>query len=179
MMLDFGRPDVFPHRAIRINLLISLATLAMSAVVRLGVLQSTNVAAFTTDILAMLLGGIIAAWIGAGLLARIPKERIMAVIAALLLVTAALLAAEAFLHGTAWTAPAPDSVFRVPVAILAGLLVGAISSLLGVAGGRLPARLRLHLRPSIAQAAPSDLVTRKNQTGGRRPAAPKDRSAEI
>ena len=59
----------------------------------------------------------------------------MAVIAALLLATAALLAAEAFLHGTAWTALAPDSVFRVPVAILAGLLVGAISSLLGVAGG--------------------------------------------
>ena len=126
---------VFPHRAIRINLLISLATLAISAVVRLGVLQSTNVAAFTTDILGMMLGGIIAAWIGAGLLARIPKERIVVVIAALLLATAALLAAEAFLHCTAWTALAPDSALRVPLAILAGLLVGAISSLLGVAGG--------------------------------------------
>ena len=126
---------VFPHRAIRINLLISLATLAISAVVRLGVLQSTNVAAFTTDILGMMLGGIIAAWIGAGLLARIPKERIVVVIAALLLATAALLAAEAFLHGTAWTALAPNSALRVPLAILAGLLVGAISSLLGVAGG--------------------------------------------
>ena len=126
---------VIPHRAIRINLLISLAALAMSAVVRLSVLQSTNVAAFTTDILGMMLGGIIAAWIGAGLLARISKERVMAVIAALLLATAALLAAEAFLHGTAWAALAPNSTLRVPLAILAGLVVGTLSSLLGVAGG--------------------------------------------
>jgi uncharacterized protein len=126
---------LFPHRAIRINLLISLATLAMSAVVRLSVVQSTNVTAFTPDILGMLFGGIIAAWIGAGLLKRIPKERIMGVIALLLLATAVLLAAEAFLHGAAWSALAPDSAFRLPVAILAGLAVGAISSLLGVAGG--------------------------------------------
>ena len=59
----------------------------------------------------------------------------MAVIAALLLATAALLAAEAFLHGTAWAALAPNSTLRVPLAILAGLLVGTLSSLLGVAGG--------------------------------------------
>jgi uncharacterized protein len=46
-----------------------------------------------------------------------------------------LLAAEAFLHGAVWSALAPDSVMRIPVAILAGLVVGTISSLLGVAGG--------------------------------------------
>jgi uncharacterized protein len=38
-------------------------------------------------------------------------------------------------HGTAWSALAHDSALRIPVAILAGLIVGAISSLLGVAGG--------------------------------------------
>lgn len=126
---------LYPHRAIRINLLISLATLAMSAVVRLSVLDSTNVPDFRLEIMGMLVGGIIAAWIGAGLLRRIPKERIMGVIAALLLATAALLAAEIFLHGAVWSALAADSAMRTPVAILAGLVVGAISSLLGVAGG--------------------------------------------
>jgi uncharacterized membrane protein YfcA len=126
---------LYPHRAIRINLLISLATLAMSAVVRLSVLDSTNVPDFRLEIMGMLAGGIIAAWIGAGLLGRIPKERIMGVIAALLLATAALLAAEAFLHGAVWSTLASDSALRIPVAILAGLVVGAISSLLGVAGG--------------------------------------------
>lgn len=126
---------LYPHRAIRINLLISLAALAMSAVVRLSVLDSTNVPDFGLEIMGMVVGGIIAAWIGAGLLRRIAKERIMGVIAALLLATAALLAAESFLHGAVWSVLALDSAMRIPAAILAGLVVGAISSLLGVAGG--------------------------------------------
>jgi uncharacterized membrane protein YfcA len=126
---------VFPHRAIRTNLLISLGTLAMAAAVRLGVLGSSNVADYRGEILGMLAGGVIAAWVGAGLLARIPKERIMAVIAILLVATAVLLAGETLIHGGAWSALAHYSVLRVPAAIVAGLVVGAISSLLGVAGG--------------------------------------------
>jgi uncharacterized protein len=126
---------LYPHRAIRINLLISLATLAMSAVVRLSVLDSTNVPDFGIELFGMMAGGIIAAWVGAGLLARIPKARIMRVIAALLLATAVLLAAEALLHGAVWSALAQHSAWRFPIAVIAGLLVGAISSMLGVAGG--------------------------------------------
>jgi uncharacterized membrane protein YfcA len=83
----------------------------------------------------MVAGGVIAAWVGAGLLARIPKERIMTVIAILLLATAVLLAGETLLHGGASSTLAHDSVLRIPAAIVAGLVVGAISSLLGVAGG--------------------------------------------
>ena len=126
---------VFPHRAIRTNLLISLATLAMAAVVRLSVLDATNGADYRLEILGMLAGGSIAAWIGAGVLARIPQERIMGVIAILLLVTAALLVGETLLHDASWSALPRGSALRLPAAILAGLLVGAISSLLGVAGG--------------------------------------------
>ena len=126
---------LYPHRAIRINLLISLATLAMAAVVRLSVLDSTNVPDFRLEITGLLVGGIVAVWIGAGMLGRIPKERIMGIIAALLLATATLLAAEAFMHGAVWSVLTPESVMRIPVAVLAGLVVGAISSLLGVAGG--------------------------------------------
>jgi uncharacterized membrane protein YfcA len=59
----------------------------------------------------------------------------MGVIAVLLVATAGLLAAETFFSGAAWTALAPDSLLRPGVAVVAGLLVGAISSLLGVAGG--------------------------------------------
>ena len=39
------------------------------------------------------------------------------------------------ISGTAWTLLTPDSAWRWPLAIIAGLLVGTISSLLGVAGG--------------------------------------------
>lgn len=126
---------LFAHRAVRINLLVSLATLAMSAVARLGFLGSTKANVHTVEIACLLVGGIIAAWIGAGLLARIPKANIMSVIAALLLATAGLLAAEAMWSGADWSALAPGSPIRPVAALVAGLLVGAISSLLGVAGG--------------------------------------------
>jgi uncharacterized protein len=79
--------------------------------------------------------GIIAAWLGAGYLSRIPKSKIMGVIAVLLLGTAALLAVETSISGTAWTLLAQDSAWHAPAAVIAGLLVGTISSLLGVAGG--------------------------------------------
>ena len=126
---------LFAHRAVRVNLLISLATLAMSAAARLGFLPTSNLSAFSVEILGMLVGGIIAAWFGASYLSRIPKARMMGVIAALLLVTAGLLALETVIAGTSWSALAHDSAWRGVVAVAAGLLVGTISSLLGVAGG--------------------------------------------
>ena len=126
---------MFPHRAVRTNLLISLATLAMSAVARLSFVNETNIASFQLEIAGMLIGGIAAAWLGAGYLRSIPKGRMMAMIAVLLLVVAGLLAAETLMHGAAWSLFSGGSVWRFPVAVAAGLLVGAISSMLGVAGG--------------------------------------------
>ena len=71
------------------------ATLAMSAVARLGFINSAHVMDFQTEILGMLFGGVAASmaqhcW-------RISKAYIMAVIAGMLLATAALLATEALL----------------------------------------------------------------------------------
>jgi uncharacterized membrane protein YfcA len=126
---------LYPHRAIRINLLISLATLTMSAVSRLSFVHATSVADYKVEIGGMMAGGIIAAWLGAGYLSRIPKSKIMGVIAVLLLGTAVLLAVETSISRTAWTLLAQDSAWHAPAAVIAGLLVGTISSLLGVAGG--------------------------------------------
>src|SRR5215813_13430588 len=72
---------LFPHRAIRINLLISLVALAMSAVSRLSFVHATGVTDYKVEIAGMLAGGIIAAWLGAGYLPRMPKGKIMGVIA--------------------------------------------------------------------------------------------------
>src|SRR5262245_26172471 len=126
---------LFPQRAIRINLLISLVALAMAAASRLSFVQGAHVSDYRIEIAGMLAGGVLAAWVGAGLLARIPKARIMGIIAVLLLGTAALLAVESMISGLAWTALAQGSAWRGPAAVVAGLFVGAISSLLGVAGG--------------------------------------------
>jgi uncharacterized protein len=126
---------LYPHRAVRVNLLISLVALAMSAASRLGFVHTTNIAAFAVEIAGMLAGGIVAAWIGAAYLSCIPKTKIMGVIAILLLGIATILAFETMVSGTAWTLLSHDSAWRAPAAILAGLLIGSISSLLGVAGG--------------------------------------------
>lgn len=126
---------LYPHRAIRINLLISFVTLAVSAMSRLSFLHAVNLADYRVEIIGMLAGGMVAAWFGASNLSRIPKARIMGVIAVLLLGTAVLLTSETIISGAAWTLLDHDSAWRGPVAIAAGILVGIISSLLGVAGG--------------------------------------------
>lgn len=129
--------ELYPHRAIRINLLISLATLAVSAVARFGFTHDTHVAGYVPEIVAMIVGGIVAAWIGAAALVRIPKERIVAVIAALLVAISGLLVLETAVAGLTHLALPSDQLVRVPVALVAGVVVGAVSSLLGVAGGEL------------------------------------------
>jgi uncharacterized membrane protein YfcA len=125
---------LFAHRAVRINLLISLATLAAASVVRLQLIPETQVSGFIPEILAMSGAGIAAAWVGAGVLGRIPRHRILPLIAILLVLVAALLVAETFVHEPAGLSMAPGPG-RTLVALFAGVTVGAISSLLGVAGG--------------------------------------------
>ena len=126
---------LYPHCAIRINLLITLATLATAAVARLGLIHETHVASFTLEIAAMLVSGIAAAWVGTGMLSRIPKDRIMLVIASLLAAVAVLLMIETRFAGSTALGLPPDQILRAAVGLVAGIAVGAISSLLGVAGG--------------------------------------------
>jgi uncharacterized membrane protein YfcA len=129
--------ELFPHRAIRINLLISLATLAASAVSRLGFVHATNISNFIVEIIFMLAGGIIAGWIGAGALSRIPKNRIHLTIAVLLIAVAGLLVLESVFAGTTSFALPADQKLRAATAFVGGIFVGGMSSLLGVAGGEL------------------------------------------
>lgn len=126
---------LLPHRAVRFNLLVSLVTLAFSCLTRLRLQTGLDAALYVDVAASMIVGGMIAAWFGAGLLSRIPTDRLMSTIAVLLLAIAALLVAEAT-HLIAAPFELPhDTVVRVSAGLMAGILVGAISSLLGVAGG--------------------------------------------
>jgi uncharacterized membrane protein YfcA len=126
---------LYPHRAVRINLLVSFVVLVVSAASRLSFVHAVNLADQGVEIVGMLFGGIVAAWFGASLLSRIPKTRTIGVIAALLLAVAVLLVVETMLTGVTWELLSRASPWRGPVAVIAGLFVGVISSLLGVAGG--------------------------------------------
>ena len=125
---------LYPHRAVRFNLLVSFVTLAFAAVTRLKI-QQIDFTAYADVVLSMITGGIITAWIGAGLLARVPAARLVAIIAALLLVVAVMLFVEATFTGSAFPTLPHQPLVRAGVGLFAGLFVGAISSLLGVAGG--------------------------------------------
>jgi len=129
--------EMFPHRAIRTNLLISLATLAVSGAGRLGFAGFGSTADFQVEILAMLAGGVLAAWFGARAIVAIPKARVRPLMAVLLIALSALLILETAFAGITTLVLPHDQALRAMVAFGAGLSVGAVSSLLGVAGGEL------------------------------------------
>ena len=114
--------ELYPHRAIRINLLISLATLAVSAVTRLGVLGTTSVANYAWEIAAMTFGGVMAGWVGANVVTRIPRSRLMLVICLLLGVVAVLLVVETVFKGHTSLALPDDLSIRLTAALVSGVL---------------------------------------------------------
>jgi uncharacterized membrane protein YfcA len=122
------------HQAVRINLLVSLATVCAAAAARFGFAGGDAVRHLLPEIAALTAGAVVAAWVGAGLLARLSAATLARLIAALLGVVAAILLGEAA-FGLDPGPGLPEGGLRVAVGIAAGLLIGAISSLLGVAGG--------------------------------------------
>ncbi|MBY0224660.1 MAG: sulfite exporter TauE/SafE family protein [Hyphomicrobium sp.] len=126
---------LYAHRAVRFNLLVSLVTLSFAAIARAATLPNINLTAYADVVLSMIAGGMISAWIGAGWLARIRPDRLMAIISMILLVVAMMLFAEAAFADAQLPALRGDPVLRSCIGVVAGLLIGAVSSLLGVAGG--------------------------------------------
>lgn len=122
------------HQAVRLNLLVSLATVSVAAVARFGFASFPDLASLWPEILAVMAGAVVAAWFGTGLLARLSVGTLTRLIAGLLAVVAVVLLAEAAL-GLDAGGGLPAGPLRPIVGVLAGLGIGLISSLLGVAGG--------------------------------------------
>jgi len=125
------------HQAVRINLLVSLVTLAASAVARFGFAAFPDLASHAAEILAVAAGSIVAAWFGAGLLGRIGPARLVRLIAVLLLAIGGLLGFEAAVGNATTGALVETGPLRIATGIGAGMGIGLVSSLLGVAGGEL------------------------------------------
>ncbi len=127
--------ELYAHRAVRINLLISLVTLIFAAGTRLNFVGVSALIPFRFEIAAMIASSVLAAWVGAGVLSRIPKHRMTSILAVLLIAIAALLVGETIFQGTTTLQLPGNEVLRACAALLAGVVIGFLSSLLGIAGG--------------------------------------------
>jgi uncharacterized membrane protein YfcA len=135
--LLMGAFGLSPHKAVPLNLLVSLATIVASLAFRLYLLPDIGVAPFATEIAGLTIGAVAAAWWGAGLLHRLPIRTLTRVIAWLLLALAALMFLDAAAPHAGDFAVTGGPPVRIVSALLFGLLIGLVSSLLGVAGGEL------------------------------------------
>ena len=126
-----------PRAAIPLNLLISLATLAFALVIRNHAVPASGALAHLPEVAGLMIGGVFSAVYGVNLLLRMSDRRLTAVMATLLAALGLLLLIEAFVpfHGSMF---GTEPVFvRVLAGLVTGLVVGVVSSMLGVAGGEL------------------------------------------
>ncbi|MBU8541629.1 sulfite exporter TauE/SafE family protein [Falsiroseomonas tokyonensis] len=125
------------HQAVRLNLLVSLVTLGASAVARLGFGTTPDLWPHAHEIAALTLAAMTAAWFGAGLLTRIDAVRLTRVIAVLLAGIGMLLLVESMVGEALHLGAESGGWWRAPAGAVAGVVIGLVSSLLGVAGGEL------------------------------------------
>lgn len=125
------------HQAVRMNLLMSLATLAASAVARFGFASFPDLADHLPEIAALTAFAMAAAWFGAGFLTRIDAQSLTRVIAGLLAAIGLLLLVEAVAGEALHLGAAPGGSWRPAAGAFAGVAIGLVSSLLGVAGGEM------------------------------------------
>jgi uncharacterized protein len=125
------------RRAVALNLAISLLTVLSALLIRGGTLDLLPLIALLPVVVAMISGAVSAAFVGVALVHRISERRLERFILVLLVVVGTALIIEAFLPQDV-PALLPDSLpSRMVVAVLFGLAIGMVSSLLGVAGGEL------------------------------------------
>jgi uncharacterized membrane protein YfcA len=124
-----------PLEAVILNKAMSLVVVASSLPFRAMVVPFTDVVAQWPVIANLLAGSLLGAWLGASWAARLKSEALHRLIAVLLVAIAAVMLLG---HGPSPTGATPPGGICLAVAgVIAGLGIGAVASLLGVAGGEL------------------------------------------
>lgn len=124
-------------QAVPLNLAVSLITVTTALVIRANTLPLDAISALTTVILSLIAGAVFAAFFGAAYASRISEQRLERVILILLVGIGLALIVEAFLPQESAGFIPPDAGWRLVAGVLFGLAIGAVSSVLGVAGGEL------------------------------------------
>ncbi|MBR0646610.1 sulfite exporter TauE/SafE family protein [Plastoroseomonas hellenica] len=120
--------------AVILNKAMSLVVVAAALPFRAGTVPFGVVAAQWPVILNLLAGSLLGAWLGAGWATRLRSETLHRVIAVLLVAIAAVLLLG---HDAAAGQPPFAGTTQAVAGVAAGLAIGVVASLLGVAGGEL------------------------------------------
>lgn len=123
------------HQAVPVNLAISLLTILAAVPARLWALPEASLTPFLPETVAIAAGAIVAAWFGAGWLKALSGPALARLILALLVVLGAGLLVEAGLPLVSDGLLPADLAIRLVAGLCFGFVIGAISSVLGVAGG--------------------------------------------
>src|SRR5919109_2126444 len=125
------------RRAVALNLAISLITVVIALLIRGATLSFAPLLELLPVVAAMIAGAVSAAYVGTALVHRVSERLLERVILAFLVVIGAALIVESFLPQDV-PGLLPDALpVRVVAAVVFGLGIGLVSSLLGVAGGEL------------------------------------------
>lgn len=120
--------------AVIVNKAVSLIVVAFALPFRASAVPFAEVAGHWVVVANLLAGSLIGAWLGAGLALRLASRTLFRVIALLLAGIAVVLA---FGHGMTHGQALLDGVALQAAGVAAGLGIGMVASLLGVAGGEL------------------------------------------
>lgn len=124
-------------RAVPLNLAVSLITIAASFAIRGKTLTLAPIQPYIPAIVAMICGGVTTAFIGTALFGKLSNEQLEKVILILLVIIGCALFIEGLLPQSVPALVPAVMIWRVLVGLVAGLAIGMVSSMLGVAGGEL------------------------------------------
>lgn len=121
--------------AVILNKAMSLIVVAAALIFRTRTISLDMIVAHWSVILNLLAGSLLGAWMGAGWATRLRTESLYRVIAVLLILIAGALM---FGHdATAGDSPLLLGIWQLVAGILAGLGIGVVAAVMGVAGGEL------------------------------------------
>jgi len=121
--------------AIPVNLAVSLLTLLAALPTRLYTLRTATLVPFMYETSALAIGAVIGAYAGVSWLKRLSPMALKRAVFALLLALGLVMIAESFVSIAPLGLLPHSMIPRVVSGVALGLVIGAISGLLGVAGG--------------------------------------------
>jgi uncharacterized protein len=125
------------RRAVALNLAISLITVVSALLIRAGTLSIAPLVGLLPVVLAMIVGAVSAAYVGTALVHHVSEHLLERLILVFLMVIGVALIVEAFLPQDVPGLLPSSLLVRLVAAVIFGLGIGLVSSLLGVAGGEL------------------------------------------